>query len=65
MSKTTKRTPNKEGLQLNLKEYDEKLAKFRNSSNENLYFEVILFVMSLTILISTNIYIHKKVIIKI
>jgi len=61
MSKNTKRPPSKEGMLINLKDFDEKLAKFRYSNIENLQFEVLFFLMSITILISTNIYIHKKV----
>jgi hypothetical protein len=62
MSKVTKRQPSgKEGLLINLKEYDEKANKIRFSGQENLIFEQLFFVISVIILISSNIYIHKKV----
>jgi len=64
MSKTVKRTTSsKEGSQINLKDYDEKLSKIRYSVNENLQFELIFFIISIIILFACNIYIHKKVMI--
>lgn len=63
MSKSTSKRPQpgKEGFVINLKDYEEKLSKIRYSNSENLYFELMFFVMGVTILIACNIYIHKKV----
>jgi hypothetical protein len=62
MSKSVKRpTSTKEGTLINIKDYEDKLSKIRYSSNENLQFELIFFIISVTILIACNIYIHKKV----
>lgn len=62
MSKTVKRpSSSKEGSMISLKDYDEKLSKIRYSTAENLHFELLFFIISVTILIACNIYIHKKV----
>jgi len=64
MAKSVKRpSSSKEGTLINLKDYDEKISKILYSTNENLQFELIFFLIAVTILIACNIYIHKKVMI--
>jgi len=64
MAKSVKRpSSSKEGTLINLKDYDEKISKILYSTNENLQFELMFFLIAVTILIACNIYIHKKVMI--
>lgn len=63
MSKNIKR-PNKEqkeGTLITMKEAEETMERFRLKSKENLNFELKYFIIAISILFSTNIYIHKKV----
>ena len=64
MSKNIKRNIKdvKEGTEISLKETSDALDKYRARPKENLNFELIFFSFSISILISTNIYIHKTVI---
>lgn len=66
MSKNIKRggKEQKEGMIITIKESEEAMEKFRLKSRENLKFEIKYFMVALSILFSTNIYIHKQVIIK-
>jgi hypothetical protein len=63
MSKNIKRSgkDRKEGVLISMKEAEETMEKFRLKSRENLNFEIKYFIMAISILFSTNIYIHKKV----
>ncbi len=63
MSKNIKRTGKdiKEVPSLTVKESEEQLEKYRQKSKEILNFEFQYFLLSLTTLICTNIYIHKAV----
>ena len=51
---------NKEGSLITIKEAEEAMEKFRLKSRENLNHEINFFLISISILFSTNIYIHKK-----
>lgn len=53
----------KEGTCISLKESCELLDKYCSSTKENLDFEIKYFIISLTVLLSSNIYINKTVII--
>ncbi len=63
MSKNIKRPgkDNKEGTLITMREAEETMEKFRLKSRENLNFEIKYFIIAISILLSTNIYIHKKV----
>ena len=63
MSKNIKRQgkDQKDGITISMKEAEETMEKFRLKSRENLNFEMKYFIMAISILFSTNIYIHKKV----
>jgi membrane-associated HD superfamily phosphohydrolase len=62
MSKNMKRPnkDNKEGTLITMKDAEESMEKFRLKSRENLNYEIKYFLISISVLLSTNIYIHKK-----
>jgi hypothetical protein len=64
MSKNIKRTTkdNKDGVTISVIEASEGLEKYRSKKKEILEFELKSFLISITILISTSVYIHKTVI---
>lgn len=63
MSKATKRNyiDQKEGTVIGLRDTCESLERYRSKRKEILDYEVKYFLLSLSVLISTNIYIHKTV----
>ena len=63
MSKNLRRNfkDSKEGKEINLKDSEEQMNKYLSKKNENLDFELKYFLISLSIIFSTNIYIHKNV----
>ena len=63
MSKNIKRTGKdiKEVPSVSIKEAEEPMEKYRQKKKEILMFEFYYFLMSLTTLICTNVYIHKAV----
>jgi hypothetical protein len=62
MSKNIKKTKDfKEGTLISMKEAEESMERFRSKSKENLNFEIKYFLISMSILISSNFYIHKNV----
>jgi hypothetical protein len=63
MSKIVKRTgkEQKEGTLISLKEAKEPMERYRMKTKENVNFEIKYFFISISILLSTNIYIHKNV----
>jgi hypothetical protein len=63
MSKNLKRTwkESKDGSLINIKESQEIMEKYRMKKKENIDFEIKYFGISITILLSTNVYIHKTV----
>ena len=65
MSKNIKRTGKdaKEGTIISIAESEESLEKYRSKKKEILDFELKYFLISLTVLFSTSVYIHKTVII--
>ena len=63
MSKNIKRTGKdaKEGTIISIVEAEESLEKYRSKKKEILDFELKYFLLSLTVLFSTSVYIHKTV----
>jgi hypothetical protein len=63
MSKNIKRNikDQKEGTVIALKEVEDSLERYRLKRKEIVDFEIKYFIISLSILLSTNIYIHKTV----
>lgn len=63
MSKNIKRTGKdlKEGTQISIKEAEEPMEKYRMKKKEIVDFELKYFLISLSVLLSTNVYIHKTV----
>ena len=61
--KSIKRTSKeiKDGINISLKDSEDQIKISRSKSMENLDFAVKFFIVSVAILISTNIYIHKNV----
>ncbi len=64
MSKNFKRNnkDTKEGSYISVKESEEQMQNYRSKKKENVEFVLKFFLISLSILFSTNIYIHKTVI---
>ena len=63
MSKNIKRTGKDtiEGTVINIKDSEEPMEKYRKKKKEILDFELKYFFVSLTVLLSTSVYIHKTV----
>jgi hypothetical protein len=63
MSKNIKRTGKdlKDVQSLSIKDAEEPMERYRQKRKEFLEFELYYFIMSVTTLICTNIYIHKAV----
>ncbi len=63
MSKNIKRTgkDSKDGTTISLKDSEESMEKYRMKKKENVDFEIKYFGISIAILLSTNVYIHKTV----
>ena len=63
MSKSIKRTSKdqKEGINIYLKDSDQQMQKYRSQNGDNLESAMKFFLISISVLISTNVYIHKMV----
>ena len=64
MSKNLKRNTkdSKEGTYISVKESEEQMQTYRSKKKENVEFVLKFFLISVSILFGTNIYIHKTVI---
>jgi hypothetical protein len=63
MSKTVKKTSKdqKEGISISLKDSEGQMQKHRSQNGDNLESALKFFLISISVLISTNVYIHKIV----
>jgi hypothetical protein len=63
MSKSIKRASKeiKDGITISIKDSDHQMKQYSNHIGENLEYAIRYFLISISILISTNIYIHKTV----